>query len=248
MADVNFRLIAPDPDQLFGRSTQHLCIDITLSVARVRKENEARLLKQIVIALPIAAERSRKCNTAGEFAIHEMHNVVVACINKLAGQFTRPQNRHEQCRRYRHIFLGIGVERCFHRCRFIAVKTDNRQAIVRAPRLRPGLRDCDVCLTRQPQQHARAARNLNIGNFERFLPAVTCRDQNSQPGAVHRPLCRPRQIGRACFFAHCHAVRHFEIMAIIGCRLVAAQENTCRCNVGRRREGLGFRVTARRTL
>ena len=138
------------------------------------------------------------------------------------------------------------MERRLHRGGFGAVETNDRQPVVGPFRLGAGLRDRDIGLPGKAEQYARAAGDLDVGDLQRLLPAVARRDQHGEPRPVHRSHRRARQIGRARFLAHRHAVRDLEIMAVIGGGLVATEEDAGRRDVGRRREGLGLGIAAGR--
>ena len=242
VADVDLGLIAPDANQLLERRAQQVIPDVSSAVVAVADEDEARLVHEAVVALPIAAERAGHRDRAAEFVVDKAVDIGVAGVGERAGKARCRVRRQDDRPGNRRAGLGPTVERRVHRVMIGTVEGDERD-----PRLRLHRVECRLGCTqrtgvRETEQHLRAAIGLHLGDCQRLVGLVAGDDEHRQPAAVDRTHGWTRQIGRSRLLAHRHAVRHFEVMTVVGGALVGAEEDAGLGDVARRRKGLGHRL------
>ena len=245
---VDFGFIAPQPHQLLDRGAQRIGIDVVAPVAEVRHEDEARGLQQRIVPLPVAAERTRERHCADQFDIHERGHVLVRHIDELSREFACCISGQDDRAGDRRARLGIGRQRRLDHRGFGAVDADDGERIADPVGLGPRLRDGNIGLARQAEQHGGPAGDLDPRDVERVLPVVPRRDEHGQAGAVNRTHGRSREVGRALLLAHGHAMRDLEIVAVVGCSFVAAEEHAGGGDVVGHGEGLGLGRAAHAAL
>ncbi len=129
---VDLAFVTPDADQLFGRSAQDVAIDIALPVAGMADEHEARGLEQVVMPLPVAAERAGERHIASQFGVHQCFDHVVIRLGDGPRQFARAQSGQEQRAADGRAALGVILQRLFHARRVFPAEADDRELVRQA--------------------------------------------------------------------------------------------------------------------
>ena len=237
---VDLALVAPDTNQLFHGRTQQVGPGVGATVAAVGQEHEARFLLQVGALLPVAAELARHRDGATEFFVDEALHVVVAGGAERAVKAVSVMHGHDD-RAGDGAAVLVGQCR-IHRRRVGAVEHAHIDAVAVAHVAQPLTGAGAVVLTRQAHHHAGADLGLQPGNRERVVELVACSQQHGVPDGVDGAHRRAADPGAVALLAHLHAVGDLEVVAVVGRRLVAAQEHAGVGDVGGHREVLGWRL------